>query len=248
MNQVQSIDPSRRGFLRNVFSAGALVLGARLIPARSIGDLDEADAETLGSARAAWHPSVYLGLDTDGSVIIVAHRSEMGTGIRTSLPIVVADELEAEWKRVKVEQAIGDTKYGSQDTDGSNSIRSFYQAMRVTGATARTMLENAAASKWNVAATECRAKNHEVVHLASGRKLAFGDLVSLAAQQPGRSLRRFGLRRRRNIVISGRRCRSSISTISAQAARPTEWTRACPGWFTRRSSARRAGREDEKLR
>ena len=84
---------------------------------------------------------MFLGMNTDGSVIIVAHRSEMGTGIRTSLPMVVADELDADWNRVRVEQAIGDTKYGSQNTDGSCSIRDFYDIMRETGATARLMLQ-----------------------------------------------------------------------------------------------------------
>jgi len=184
MNTIQYIQPSRRGFLQHVFSAGALVLGARLMPASPFSDGSaDADAEVLGAERAPWHPSVYLGLNTDGSVIVVAHRSEMGTGIRTALPMVVADELGAEWKRVKIEQGIGDEKYGSQDTDGSNSIRSFYQAMRVAGATARTMLESAAASQWNVPVSECDALNHQIVHLPSGRKLEFSALVTLASQQ-----------------------------------------------------------------
>jgi isoquinoline 1-oxidoreductase beta subunit len=142
-------------------------------------NLDAADAD-----NAAFHPSVYVGIQPDGQVIIVVHRSEMGTGIRTSLPMVLADELEADWKRVRIEQAIGDRKYGSQNTDGSNSIVGFYQPFRQAGATARTMLESAAASKWGVPASECQAKNHEVVHAATGRKLGFGELASLAAQQP----------------------------------------------------------------
>ena len=174
MNRVHVV--SRRGFLGNVFSAGALVLATRVLP----GELDA--AETVDTS--AFKPSVYLGLEPDGRVIIVAHRSEMGTGIRTALPMVVADELEADWKHVHIQQAIGDAKYGSQNTDGSNSIRSFYQPMRVAGATARTMLESAAASKWSVPASECQAKNHEVIHSKTGRKFGFGELVTLAAQQP----------------------------------------------------------------
>jgi isoquinoline 1-oxidoreductase beta subunit len=94
----------------------------------------------------------------------------------------VADELEADWKRVKVEQALGDAKYGSQNTDGSCSIRDFYEAMRQAGATARMMLESAAAAKWGVPAAECKARNHEVVHAASNRKLGFGELVAAAAK------------------------------------------------------------------
>src|SRR5665213_2312745 len=108
MNGVYVVN--RRGFLGTVFSAGAFVLATRVLP----GDLDA--AQTVD--EAAWHPSVYLGLEPDGRVIIIAHRSEMGTGIRTALPMVVADELEADWKRVTIEQAIGDKKYGDQNTDG----------------------------------------------------------------------------------------------------------------------------------
>lgn len=166
---------SRRDFMGGVFSAGALVLGASLLPMK-------AGAATTGDAT--WQPSVYLGLEPDGRVIIIAHRSEMGTGIRTALPMVVADELEADWKRVKIEQAIGDAKYGSQDTDGSESIRDFYEPMREAGATARMMLESAAAVKWGVPASECQAKNHEVVHTKTDRKLGFGELVALAGKQP----------------------------------------------------------------
>src|SRR3984885_7092997 len=167
---------SRRGFLGGVFTAGALILGSRFLPE----SLEAAPTD----GDASWQPSVYLGLEPDGRVIIIAHRSEMGTGIRTSLPMVVADELEADWKRVVIQQAIGDKKYGDQNTDGSNSIRSFYNPMRIAGATARAMLESAAASKWGVPVSECHAKNHEIVHSASNRKLGFGELVALAAKQP----------------------------------------------------------------
>jgi isoquinoline 1-oxidoreductase beta subunit len=126
-----------------------------------------------------------VGLNPDGSVIIVAHRSEMGTGIRTTLPMIVADELGADWQRVRVEQARADEKsYGSQDTDGSCSIRDFYDTMRNAGATARLMLERAAAAQWNVTAAECRTENHEVIHTSSGRKMAFADLVTHASRQP----------------------------------------------------------------
>src|SRR5579864_1760676 len=166
---------SRRDFLGGVFSAGALVLGAAVLPK---------DALAADSGDATWQPSVYLGLEPDGRVIIIAHRSEMGTGIRTALPMVVADELEADWKRVKIEQATGDAKYGNQDTDGSESIRDFYEPMRQAGATARMMLESAAASKWGVPSAECQAKNHEIAHTKSDRKLGFGELVGLAAKQP----------------------------------------------------------------
>ncbi len=177
MSRIELI--TRRTFLGGMFSAGALVLGARLLP--DTWAANEASTST-SAATAAWTPSVYLGLEPDGTVIIVAHRSEMGTGIRTGLPMVVADELEADWKRVRIEQAIGDKKYGSQNTDGSCSIRDFYDAMREAGATARLMLEIAASETWNVPVGECRAQNHFVVHTSSGKKLGFGELVTAAAK------------------------------------------------------------------
>ncbi len=173
MNRIELV--TRRSFLGGMVSAGAFVLAARLLPEEALA--------SSGAEKAAWNPSVYLGLEPDGTVIIITHRSEMGTGIRSVLPVVVADELEADWKRVKVEQALGDTKYGSQNTDGSCSIRDFYDAMRQAGATARMMLEGAAAAKWGVPAAECKARNHEVLHAASNRKLGFGELVASAAQQ-----------------------------------------------------------------
>ena len=174
MNRIELVN--RRTFLGGMFSAGALVLGARLLPLEALG--------AANADHAAWHPGVYLGLETDGTVIVVAHRSEMGTGIRSVLPAVLADELDADWARVKIEQAIGDVKYGNQNTDGSCSIRDFYEAMREAGASARMMLERAAAEKWGVPASECKAQKHQVVHSGSGRKLGYGELASLAAKQP----------------------------------------------------------------
>jgi isoquinoline 1-oxidoreductase beta subunit len=178
MNSIDLV--TRRTFLGSVFSAGAFVLGARLLPLDAFASTGAAS----GADNAAWHPSVYLGIETDGTVIIVAHRSEMGTGIRTGLPMIVADELDADWARIKVEQALGDVKYGSQNTDGSCSIRDFGDAMRDAGATARLMLERAAATKWGVPADQCKAQNHQVVHASTNRKLGYGELASLAAQQP----------------------------------------------------------------
>ncbi len=167
---------SRRGFLGGAAAAGAFVLGTRLVPV-SVFSQDV-------TAQGPWEPGVYLAVLPDGLVQIVAHRSEMGTGIRTALPLVVADELDADWTRVKVVQAIGDKKYGSQNTDGSCSIRDFYEPMRVAGATARTMLEQAAARTWNVAVSEVAARNHAVVHEKSGRSLGFGELVATARALP----------------------------------------------------------------
>ena len=170
---------SRRQFLGGVFSAGAFVVAARILP-ESVW-AQEPLYRTKADA-AALHPSMYLGIEPDGTVFIVTHRSEMGTGIRTSLPLVAADELEADWGRVKIEQAIGDARYGDQNTDGSRSIRDFYDAFRQAGASARAMLISAAAAQWSVPASECSAQNHEVVHQKSGRKLGYGALVPAASK------------------------------------------------------------------
>jgi isoquinoline 1-oxidoreductase beta subunit len=130
---------------------------------------------------ATFQPNVYLIIDETGLVTIVAHRSEMGTGIKTGLPMVLADELEADWTRVKIVQAQGDPKYGDQNTDGSRSMRQFYQPMREAGASARQMLEAAAAHVWGVDANDCRARDHVIVHVPTGRQLAFGDAAKAAA-------------------------------------------------------------------
>jgi isoquinoline 1-oxidoreductase subunit beta len=168
---------SRRDFLTGLFSAGALILGARLVPAEQITAASDVK-------DATWNPNIWIGINSDGSVLIVTHRAEMGTGIRTTLPMILADELEADWARVRLQQAIGSDKYGSEDTDGSCSIRDFYDTMREAGATARAMLVNAAAAQWNVPLDECGAHNHEVLHKKSGRKLGYGELAAAAAKQP----------------------------------------------------------------
>src|SRR6201988_3789140 len=180
MSQIENV--SRRRFLTGgIIAAGALVIGVRYYHKLSSGDKlphrTKADHATL-------HPSVYLGIDPDGPVWIVAHPSEMGTTSRTTLPLVVADELDADWKRVKIEEAIGDKRYGDQNTDGSHSIRSFFDAMREAGATARFMLIQAAAKQWGVPATECETDLHVVVHRATNRTAGYGELASAAAKLP----------------------------------------------------------------
>jgi len=179
MSEITNV--SRRNFLQGVFSAGALVLSVKL----GAGALWGAEtAAQTGVEHAPFHPSMWVGIEPDGTVIIVAHRSEMGSGSRTALPLVLADELDADWKRVKIEQAIGDKRYGSQDTDGSHSVRDFYQPMREAGAAARIMLVRAAARDWGVPESDCETDLHSVVHKPSGKKSDYGKLVALAMQVP----------------------------------------------------------------
>jgi len=177
------INVSRRRFLGGICSTGAFVLASRVLPESAWAQTPEPLFKTRADL-ASLHPSVYLGIEPDGTVFIVTHRSEMGTGIRTTLPMVAADELDADWSRCRIEQGVGDTRYGDQNTDGSRSVRDFYEAFRRAGASARTMLISAAAAQWNVPASQCVARNHEVVHEASGRRLGFGALVPAAAKLP----------------------------------------------------------------
>jgi len=173
----------RREFARRILSACSLVVSAQFLPGRIwVGSAEAATLDPVGGAR--FHPSIWMGLEPDGTVIVVASRSEMGSGSRTSPAIVLADELEADWKRVRIEQAIGDAKYGSQNTDGSHSIRQLFDVMRQAGATARTLLEQAAAQRWGVPAKECAGELHVVVHKPTGRRLGYGELASAAAKLP----------------------------------------------------------------
>ncbi|MER2491295.1 molybdopterin cofactor-binding domain-containing protein [Catenovulum sediminis] len=126
--------------------------------------------------------NLFVSIDKNNQVVLTCHRSEMGQGIRTSIAQIIADELEADWQYVQVTQAVGDKKYGNQNTDGSKSIRSFYQPLRVLGASAKFMLQQAAAQVWQVPIEECIALNHKVTH-SSGQSLSYGELAQLAAKQ-----------------------------------------------------------------
>ena len=174
---------SRRRVLQGMLATGGLAIAAEFFPSRAaLAYATGADKMPHGVVS---DPHVFIAIDPSGTVSIVAHRSEMGTGSRTSLPMVVADELEADWSRVRVIQAPGDEeKYGNQDTDGSRSMRHFIQPMRQCGAACRQMLETAAAKRWGVDVAEVEAKDHEVVHKPSGRKLGYGELAADAAALP----------------------------------------------------------------
>ena len=176
MNSVVKL--SRRDFVK---TTGLLVLGVSM---SGCGRGNNPAQTGAGSRAGPWSPDVFVSIDADGTVHIVSHRSEMGQGIRTSLTSIVADELEADWSRVKVVQAPGDPVYGDQNTDGSWSVRGFMERMRIAGATARQMLEQAAADRWQVDVSECRARLHQVLHDAGNRALDYRDLVADAAGLP----------------------------------------------------------------
>ncbi|HET9803874.1 MAG TPA: molybdopterin cofactor-binding domain-containing protein, partial [Candidatus Acidoferrum sp.] len=174
-------DVGRRGFLKGMLSAGAFVLSVRLMPAGALA-AGLPEEMTHGGLKGPLNPNIWLAIDTDGLVYIIAHRSEMGSGSKTAVPRIAADELDADWKKVRIVQATGDEKYGDQDTDGSHSVRGSFDAMREAGATARLMLVRAAAKQWGVPESECSTGLHEVLHKKSGKKLAYGALASAASK------------------------------------------------------------------
>ncbi|MGO4324124.1 molybdopterin cofactor-binding domain-containing protein [Pseudomonas sp. KB_12] len=175
---------SRRGFLKGASATGVLVLAATWGLPEAFAEEKKFGAEGMPHG-AVDDPKVYVSIAADGSVTVICNRSEMGQGVRTSLSMVVADELEADWARVKVQQAPADeARFGNQDTDGSRSMRHWYEPMRRCGAAARTMLELAAAAQWKVPVSECHAQLHKVLHQPSGRELGYGELAAAASALP----------------------------------------------------------------
>ncbi|MGD8320002.1 MAG: molybdopterin-dependent oxidoreductase, partial [Gemmatimonadota bacterium] len=168
---------SRRDALKTMGITAGFVLSASVVP-RGLRAL------LMGDATGDLEPSVYLAIQEDGTVRVYVHRVEMGQGSRTGLTQIIADELEADWKRLRVMPAYGDKKFGSQNTDGSSSIRQFYDAFRTAGATARTMLERAAAARWGVDPSQVEARNHLVRNKVSGATLDYGALVAAAQALP----------------------------------------------------------------
>lgn len=169
MSDIQNI--SRRSFVKNIgLASGGLILACNY----SLFSNEKKESNNI-----EFNPNLFVQLNSDGSLILIASRSEMGNGARTSLTSVIADEMEADWNRVSVKQAVGDKKYGDQNTDGSRSILYLYETMRKMGALTKAMLITSAAKTWKVPESECIAKNHFVIH-SSGKKLGFGDLVETA--------------------------------------------------------------------
>ncbi|HXX30067.1 MAG TPA: molybdopterin cofactor-binding domain-containing protein, partial [Myxococcaceae bacterium] len=166
------LNVSRRQFLQaSVVGGAGLILGVSYRPARAAG-------------ASRFQPNAFLAIDRTGRVTIWVAKSEMGQGVRTALPMIVADELEADWEQVRVEQALAEPKYGRMGTGGSSSVRTTYEPLRKAGAAAREMLVAAAAAQWKVEPSSCRAERGAVLHPASGRRAGYGELVSAAAELP----------------------------------------------------------------
>jgi isoquinoline 1-oxidoreductase beta subunit len=126
-------------------------------------------------------PNGYIRINADGTVVLMAPNPEIGQGVKTSLPIIIAEELCVDWKKVQIEMAPLDSKYGTQTAGGSGAVRGRFAELRTVGATAREMLVTAAAQTWNVPATDCTAEDGYVIHKASNRKLSYGQLAAKAA-------------------------------------------------------------------
>jgi isoquinoline 1-oxidoreductase beta subunit len=171
---------SRRSFLKTATAAGGgLVIGCYFSPIGAVLD-----------AAGTFEPNVWIKIGTDDSVRIMLTMIEMGQGVMTSMPMLVAEELDFDWTKIKTEWAPADTKYGNpnfggaQLTAGSNSVRGMWKLMREAGASARTMLVSAAAQTWGVPENACTTDKGVVIHQASGRRLTYGALVDKAAGLP----------------------------------------------------------------
>lgn len=165
-------DLSRRRFLKTTVVGGAAVLAVPLI-GRQAG-VPGAIAQETATATDA---ELFVSLMSDGTVEITCHRSEMGQHARTAVAQIVVDEMEADWTRVTIAQALGDKRYGDQNTDGSRSIRFNFERLRLVGASFRHMFAEAASQQWDVAADACRVEQHKVYHDDTGRVLDFADLA-----------------------------------------------------------------------
>lgn len=176
---------SRREFIKTSTMAGAgLVIGFYVPLAGPSRSMRAGKAETVAKATSVFEPNAFLKIDPAGMVTIMVPRSEMGQGVQTALPMLVAEELEADWSTIRVEQAPPDSRYGNQTTGGSLSIQESYKSLRQAGAVARHILTAAAAQIWQVDPASCYAEQGAVIHRASDRRLTYGELVETAATLP----------------------------------------------------------------
>jgi isoquinoline 1-oxidoreductase subunit beta len=191
---------TRRTFLRaGALAGGGLLLGFRLRPA-------EAVAEGLRESGAAgvFEPNAFIRITTDGTVTLISKNPEVGQGVKTMLPMLIAEELEVDWKDVRIEQAVSDpSRYGDQFVGGSMATPLNWDHLRRVGAAGREMLIGAAAQQWGVAASECTASSGRVHHRASGRSLGYGELVTRAASIPAPDLATVPLKDPKDFRIIG---------------------------------------------
>src|SRR4051812_9891417 len=171
---------ARRDFIKvSAAASGGLLLSFYI---SSKGDAEAAEAAT--GANGTFSPNAFIRITPDNKIFIVSKQPEIGQGIKTSLSMVIAEQLDVDWKQVTVEQADLDAKYGSQSAGGSTSTPNNYENFLRVGATGRAMLVEAAAQTWGVPASELTTKSGTVTHAKSNRTLKYGDLVAKAATLP----------------------------------------------------------------
>ena len=191
---------NRRGFLK---LAG--VAGGGLVLAFYVGDRATALANT-GAASKDFAPNAYLRISPDGTVVIYSKNPEIGQGVKTSMPMIIAEELDADWSKVRVEQSkIDAALYGRQFAGGSRSIPTNWDVLRKAGATARAMLVSAAAKEWGVPEAECVTEANSVLHKQSNRKLGYGELAAKAAALPVPDEKSLQLKERKDYKLLGKR-------------------------------------------
>jgi isoquinoline 1-oxidoreductase subunit beta len=190
----------RRSFLQiSALAGGGVLIGFYLPPV-----LEAQQGGTPPPPPPPLSPNAFIRIQPDGKVIITAKNPEVGQGIRTSLPMVIADELDVDWSAVTYEQADVDTvKYGPQSAGGSTGTPTNYTPMRQVGAAARQMLIAAAATTWNVPAAECTTASGQVKHAASNRSVGYGAIAAKAAQLPPPDLATVKLKDKKDFKIIG---------------------------------------------
>lgn len=166
---------SRRHFIKvTSIASGGLVVGFNLLSTET----------AVADTPAAFKPNAFVSIDSKGVITLMSPNPEIGQGVKTALPMILAEELNVQWDKVEVEMAPLEAKYGSQTAGGSGAIRTRYTPIRQAGATARQMLITAAAQTWGVNEADCYAENAFVIHKPTGKKLSYGELATKAATLP----------------------------------------------------------------
>ncbi len=181
-----TLTPSTRGLARRDFLKLSTLAGGGLLLGFSFKDAGAAEAVNASSGKIAtdFEPNAFIRITPAGVITIISKQPEMGQGIKTALPMVIAEQLDVKWEQVTIEQGDLNKKYGGQSAGGSTSTPNNYENFLRVGATARTILVEAAAQTWGVPATECYAEDATVIHKPSGKKLGYGALVAKAITLP----------------------------------------------------------------